>query len=450
MPTALIALAVFITVIVVWNVAVKRNMGEAMILGFLATLPFAGADAPAVAMGSMVDATESEVLYAAAGFVFMTYFVERVGVIDKLVRILSGALGRVRGGPAFVDVVASGLMGALAGGSNTGNAAASGSITGPWMVRSGWKRSRAATVIAGNAGLGAAVPPSASMIIMIGFAGTMVTTSQVYVALLVAGLYQVVWRVLLTLWFVRRDGVHREVDQDSSSNLRGALASGWPSTLIVLGALIPIFLTVGPLADALVASGAYGEALDEISLIVWIPVLIIAISAMVAWRELPRTLRGWAEFMAGSVPHFFTIGVLLYFAISASEVLDRLGLAEDVDAIVTGLDIPVWLLVTLVGGLVVLVAGPLSSTATLSAVGQVSLVTLVGAGIHPLLAVIALLIFASTEGASPPASGSIFVACGITGAKPESTFIPLIIYYVLPITALGVLVALGIIPVPIT
>ncbi|WP_206491039.1 TRAP transporter large permease subunit [Rhodococcus sp. KRD162] len=449
MPTALIALAVFITVIVVWNVVVKRNMGEAMILGFLSTLPFAGLDAPAVAVESMVDATESEVLYAAAGFVFMTYFVERVGVIDKLVSILSGALGRVRGGPAFVDVVASGLMGALAGGSNTGNAAASGSITGPWMVRSGWKQSRAATVIAGNAGLGAAVPPSASMIIMIGFAGTMVTTSQVYVALLVAGLYQVLWRVALTLWFVRRDGVHREADHDSNT-LRAALATGWPSTLIILGALIPIFLTVGPLSDALVASGNYGESLDEISLIVWIPVLIIAISAIVAWRELPRTLRGWAEFMAGSVPHFFTIGVLLYFAISASEVLDRLGLAEDVDSIVSGLDIPVWLLVTLVGALVVLVAGPLSSTATLSAVGQVSLVTLVGAGVNPLLAVIALLIFASTEGASPPASGSIFVACGITGAKPESTFVPLIIYYVLPITALGVLVALGIIPIPIT
>ncbi|MGW9551357.1 TRAP transporter large permease subunit [Citricoccus zhacaiensis] len=449
MPTALIALAVFIAVIVLWNVLVKRNMGEAMILGFMATLPFAGLDAPAVAVESMVEATESEVLYAAAGFVFMTYFVERVGVIGKLVRILSSALGRVRGGPALVDVAASGVMGALAGGSNTGNAAASGSITGPWMVKSGWKRSRAATVIAGNAGLGAALPPSASMIIMIGFAGTMVTTSQVYLALLVAGLYQVVWRVILTFWFVHRDGVRSEVGEDHVT-LRSALRTGWPSTLIFLGALVPILVTVGPLADALIATGGYGESLDSISLIVWIPVLIIAISAIVGWRELPRTLRGWWEFMRDSVPHFFTIGVLLYFAISASEVLDRLGLAEDVDSIVGGLDIPVWLLVTLVGALVVLVAGPLSSTATLSAVGQVSLVTLVGAGVEPLLAVVALLVFASTEGASPPASGSIFVASGITGAKPESTFIPLVIYYVLPITALGVLIALGIVPVPLS
>ncbi len=32
-----IALIVFIAVIIIWNVVVKRNMGEAMLLGFIAT-----------------------------------------------------------------------------------------------------------------------------------------------------------------------------------------------------------------------------------------------------------------------------------------------------------------------------------------------------------------------------------------------------------------------------
>ena len=34
MPIALIALVVFIFVIVVWNVVFKRNMAEAMLVGF--------------------------------------------------------------------------------------------------------------------------------------------------------------------------------------------------------------------------------------------------------------------------------------------------------------------------------------------------------------------------------------------------------------------------------
>ncbi|WBL18758.1 hypothetical protein [Citricoccus sp. NR2] len=57
---------------------------------------------------------------------------------------------------------------------------------------------------------------------------------------------------------------------------------------------------------------------------------------------------------------------------------------------------------------------------------------------------IAILVFASTEGASPPTKGSIFVAGGITEARPENTFIPLVVYYVLPFFVLGVLIALGI------
>ena len=447
MPLALIALAVFIAVIVIWNVVVKRNMAEAMLLGFIATLLFAGTQAPEIAVQAFVSASENEVLYAAVAFVFMTYFVEKTGVMDRLIGILSALLGRLPGGPAYVDVVASGAMGAVAGGSNTGNAAASGSITGPWMVRTGWRKERAATVIAGNAGLGAALPPSASMIIMIGFAGTLVTTSQVYLALLVAGLYQVAFRILLTVWFVYRDGIKAEKGAASES-AAVALKRGWSSSLIFLGALVPIAISVGPLADALSATESLGESMGNISLIMWIPVLIIGISALVAWKQLPSTPRQWWTFMEGSVPKFFTIGAILFFAIAASEVLAALGLDQDVNSVLDGLSIPLWLMVTLVGLLVVLVAGPLSSTATLSAVGQVSLFTLVGAGVDPLLAVIAILVFASTEGASPPASGSIFVACGITEARPEKTFIPLVVYYVLPFFVLGVLIALGIVPVP--
>lgn len=434
MPIALIALVVF-----------KRNMAEAMLVGFLSTLLFAGADAPEYVVSGVASAIENEVLFAAAAFVFMTYFVQQTGVMDKLVAILSSALGRVPGGLTLVDTVASGAMGALAGGSNTGNAAASGSITGPWMVRSGWTKHRAATVIAGNAGLGAALPPSASMAIMIGFAGTLVTTSQVYLALLIAGLYQVVYRIFLTMWFVYRDGIRAETDAEHVP-LKQTMKRGWPSTLIFFGAIVPIFLTVGPLADALKTSPV-GEAMGDISLIMWIPILIIFISAIVSWKNIPKTPKAWWKFMEGGIPNFYTIGAILFFAILASEILAQLGLDRDVNMVLGALDLPLWLLVVLVGLLVVAVAGPLSSSATLSAVGQVSLFAMVGAGVEPILALIAILVFASTEGASPPASGSIFVACGITGAKPEKTFIPLIVYYVVPFFFLGVGIALGIIPI---
>ncbi len=112
--------------------------------------------------------------------------------------------------------------------------------------------------------------------------------------------------------------------------------------LVFLGAIIPILITVGPLADFLSSIATIGESLGNISLIMWIPILIIAISAIVARKELPKSARQWWEFLAGSVPRFYTIGAILFFAIMASEVLASLGLATDVTSLLETLDLPLW------------------------------------------------------------------------------------------------------------
>ncbi|CAH0298338.1 hypothetical protein [Peribacillus simplex] len=62
-----------------------------------------------------------------------------------------------------------------------------------------------ATVAAGNVGLGIAYPPSRSMFILLGFApiAALVSEAQLYVALLAGGAYQILYRIFLTMWFVR-------------------------------------------------------------------------------------------------------------------------------------------------------------------------------------------------------------------------------------------------------
>ncbi|MFI9488585.1 TRAP transporter large permease subunit [Promicromonospora sp. NPDC052451] len=445
MPIGLIALGVFIAVIVLGNVVLRRNMGEAMLLGLLATALFAGAGAPQALLHGLRAALDEEVLYAALAFVFMAYVVDRTGLIQRLLEILNSVFGRFRGGPALVDTVGSAAMGALSG-SNSGNTATTGAFTGPWMVRTGWTPARSATVLAGNGGLGAAMPPSSSMVIMIGFAGSLVTTGQIYLALLAAGLYQVVWRALLVMYFVRRDGIQR-VPGDQIKPLRQALHDGGSAMLIMFGALIPIVVTIGPLATFLEDDARLGAALEDVSLLTWIPVLITAIALVLGRRSLPRSGGQWFSWLAESMPRFSSIGALLFFAVAASQVLSELGLERDIDRLLGQLHLNPYVSVLIVGVLIAVVAGPLSSTATLTAVGQVSLLALVAVGIDPVLAVTAILVFASTEGASPPASGSIFVAAGLTGAKPEQTFLPLIVYYMVPIMLIGCLIAWGVLPV---
>lgn len=445
MPIGLIALGTFIAVIIVCNVIFKRNMGEAMLLGLLATAAFAGGGAPEVLLNGLLGALAEEVLYAALAFVFMAYVVDRTGLIQRLLEILNSLVGRVRGGPALVDTAGSAAMGALSG-SNSGNTAATGAFTGPWMLRTGWSPERGATVLAGNGGLGAALPPSSSMVIMIGFAGSMVTTGDIYLALLAAGLYQVAWRVLLIMYFVRKDGIAR-VPEDELQPLRQAVRNGGTATVILLGALIPIGITVGPGASYLGADARLGGAVEDISLLTWIPILVAVLALIIGRRFLPRTRQGWFTWLTDSMPRFSSIGALLFFAVAASQVLSELGLERDIDRLLSGLELNKFVMALIVGVLICVVAGPLSSTATLTAIGQVSLLALVSVGVDPVLAVTAILVFASTEGASAPASGSIYVAAGLTGARPEKTFLPLFFYYLAPIVLIGCLIAWGVLPV---
>ncbi len=444
-PTALVALATFIVVIIAWNVVFKRNMGEAMGLGMLVTAAFGGSDAPAHLLAGLEGALDHEVLFAALAFVFMAFLIDETGLIGKIIAILNSAFGRIRGGPAYVATAASAIFGALSG-SNSANTATGGSFTGPWMVRTGWTPARAATVLAGNGGLGAALPPSASMLIMIGFAGDLVTTGQVYLALLTAGAYQVLHRIIMVRYFVSVDKIAHVSSDMVFPPLRETFKAGAGAVSIFLGAIIPIVVTIGPLADYLGRAPGMEEALGSISILIWIPVMITLLALIAGRQNLPRSASGWADMLGRSLPRFATIGALLYFAIAASEILGNLGLAEDVQMVTQAVPFSALGMLVAVGLLIVIVAGPLSSTATLTAVGQISMLALIGVGVDPLAALTAILVFASTEGASPPASGSIFIAAGLTGAKPEATFIPLIVYYVLPIFAIACLIGIGILP----
>lgn len=99
-----IALIVFIAVIIIWNVMVKRNMGEAMLLGFIATTLFGGLDALRLFWDGIIFASTYEVLYAAVAFVFMAYLIEKLELIHALLRILNSVVGKLPGGARFSSV----------------------------------------------------------------------------------------------------------------------------------------------------------------------------------------------------------------------------------------------------------------------------------------------------------------------------------------------------------
>ncbi|GDY55232.1 hypothetical protein SVIO_058550 [Streptomyces violaceusniger] len=134
-------------------------------------------------------------------------------------------------------------------------------------------------------------------------------------------------------------------------------------------------------------------------------------------------------------------------AFSASNVLGELGLPQQLTDVLGQLHAPKWAMALIVGVIVVAVAIPLTASATMAAIGPVAVSSLAEAGVPAATACVAVLIFASTEGASPPSGAPIYVASGIAGVNPARTFVPLVGYYCLPILLIGAAVATGVLPV---
>ncbi|WP_172652804.1 TRAP transporter large permease subunit [Rhodococcus opacus] len=442
------ALIAFIGVIVVFNSVLKRNIGESMIAGFVACAAFGGTEAVSIAWHGLIDAMQEEVTFATLTFVFMSYLLSISGVMDRLIAILSSLLGRYRGGSAYSSTVASGLFGVVA---HAGSAitATVGSVTIPWMQRSKVSGPLAATIVAGNAGMGITFPLSSSFFILTTSAtvAPLLSADDLVVPLFAIGAWCLLYRLIVVTILIRKHNI-QPMDAVDIQPLRRSFASGWQSLLIFVGIAIPVLATIGPTGQFI--SDRVGEdAEGAISLITWLPVFILTVGFAIGWKALPRKISDWWSLLGETSSRVGVVGVTMVAAFAASNVLASLGLPAQLTELLENVGgMPTIVVATLVGILVMLVAAPLTSTATIAAIGPVAFATLVSAGVPPAIAAGCVLVFSSTEGASPPGAPPIYVASGIAGIDPSKTFKPLIIYYVIPVLFIGVFMAIGYIPLP--
>lgn len=446
MSTAISALLVYIGVIVGWNAVLKRNIGEAMLLGFVAVCALGGSAFTDIVLAGVRAAFTEEVVFVALAFVFMGFLLNRLGFINEQVSLLNAVFGRFRGGAGYVSTSAAALLGCAAG-SGAGIASSVGSVTIPWMSRSNWSPELAATLVAGNAGLGISIPPSSSMFLLLGAAAVapVLSARELFLAAFVGGMWTVVYRFLVVFIWVRLYDI-QPMPRTQLPRLRRALREGWASLLVYLGIAVPLFLTTESGMEFLVAR--VGAAANEIDFVLWIPVTTILMALLLGMRRLPRTLAEGNAFLGELAPRYATIGATLFAAFAAAGALGELGLVQDLTVLMAQIQAPKAVVALLVGVLMILIAAPLTGTATIVAVGGVCFTALTAANVPAAVAATAILVFASTEGASPPGAAPIYIACAIANVDPARIFLKLILWFVLPLLAIGVAIATQLLPVP--
>ncbi|MFP3461087.1 TRAP transporter large permease subunit [Arthrobacter globiformis] len=440
------ALGAYLAVILLWTTMIKRSVGEAMLLGFLVVLPFTGAAAVQNGWDAFYDAITDEIVYATMAFVFMGYLLERTGVLDRLIDLLNSLIGGVKGGPAWVSTVASAGLGGVVH-NQAAIAATVGSVTIPWMEKSRLDKPSAATLVAGNAGMGITFPFSASMFVLVGSStvGPLLKVNDLVLPLLLGGLWCFLHRLIVTYVLIRKSGM-APLDAAHRTPVRRAFAQGWATMILFVVVAVPLILTSGAIANAL-SDWTGSDVAKSVSVIVWIPVVLIITGLILGRKRLPRSGKAYWDFLQQSAPRFGVVGVTVVFAFAGANALAATGLPKQMTALLNQFNLPLGLLAILIGLIVIAVAAPLSATATMAAVGTVGVATLVAAGVPATTAAVAVLVFSSCEAAVPPGGAPLYVACGIADVDPYKTFARLFVLYALPLLAIGVLIAVGVLPI---
>lgn len=280
------ALAAYLAVILLWTTLLKRSVGEAMILGFLVVLPFTGVTAAQIGWSSLYTAVTDEIVYATMAFVFMGYLLDKTGVLDRLIDLLNSLIGGSKGGPAWVSTVASAGLGGVVH-NQAAIAATVGSVTIPWMEKSRLDKPAAATLVAGNAGMGITFPFSASMFVLVGSAtvGPLLNVNELVLPLFIGGLWCFLHRLIVTWLLIRKSGM-TPLDAAHRLPVRAAFGRGWATLLLFVVVAIPLIITSAFIATAL-SDWTGGDITKSLSVIVWIPVVLILTGAVLGRKTSP-------------------------------------------------------------------------------------------------------------------------------------------------------------------
>jgi len=192
-------------------------------------------------------------------FILFGAFLVRSGVGDYIINVARAAAGKIIGGPGFIAVIGSGLMGSVSG-SSVANTVSTGVISIPLMRKAGFPARFAAGVEAAASTGGQLMPP-----VMGAGAFIMASYTQIpYVDIIAVSFMPALIYFLSVGFFVRieakRSGVQKITVSEQS--LTKVLLSGWNN-------LIPLAVLVSLLVQGFTPTYAAGLSIISVVVASW-------------------------------------------------------------------------------------------------------------------------------------------------------------------------------------
>lgn len=228
METVLLLFGVFL-VLVVLNVPIAFAMAiAAAVTVYQAGLP------QTVVMQRILFGVDSFPLLAVPLFLLAGELMDQGGISRRIILFANTLVGHVRGGLAHVAVVANMFMSGLSG-AGTADAAATGSLLIPAMVKRGYSPAFSAAVCGAAAVLGPIIPPSIAMVVYGAIAN--VSIGRLFVGGAVPGLLMGLYLMGVNVLVAKRRDYPREP--------RASVGQVWSATREAFFGLMAPLIIVG-------------------------------------------------------------------------------------------------------------------------------------------------------------------------------------------------------------
>lgn len=388
MPSAFIYLGVMLGVIAIWFALMKRPVYEAVLLSFIILLTITGT------WGNVFSyihtGLSTSLLYSMTAFVAMSIILTKTKIIDSCVAIILSLLGRVTGGAGYVSVIASSFMGALSG-SGPGNVMATGTLTIPAMIKSGFPRELAANVESNSSYLGNMIPPSSNIVAALGaftalYPAMNITTGQFWIILWGISIWFVIQR-LLTVWGFCKYYHVRPMAKEDLPDLRKVLREGWQGLLLPVIILLPFLLDYLFKESFFTARlGAQGAKYFSSSLLLFIAGIASIYACLIAPDKSMIAPKRMAKMFAAGVKSISpAIGVCV-IGYMIGGLFKDMNVAEEMEAFIVSMNFSRLGMVVFICLLTCFLGMVIPGSSLVVIFGPTFITTLASVGIDPLLA----------------------------------------------------------------
>ncbi len=380
-------------------ILLRTPVAFALAISAMATALYTGTS-PEGVVRKLAQELGSWSLLAIPFFILAGEIMSAGSISRRLIDLATAVVGRVRGGLAAVNILASMFFGGISG-SSVADTSSIGAILIPSMKRRGYDAEYAVAVTVSSSTQGIIIPPSHNAIIF-GFAFGYMYIEELFVAGILPGILVGVALMAVAQVLAVRRGYPREPAVSPVQFARifvGAVPALLTAVIIVGGILTGWFTAV----ESAVVAAVYALLLSTLG-----------------YRDLP-----WRKVPPLLVRSVRTIGMVMFLIASAGAfawMMTRLGVPDRLTRALLGVTTQPVLMLLIILGLLLLL-GCLMDMAPLilitAPILRPSVVEVIG--MHPAHFGIVMLLALGVGLITPPVGSTLFVGCTIGGTTIERT-----------------------------